>query len=168
MNNISNIDEDDDGDEISEGEDMNDNDEEDESDDNENNDDEEGDDDEYTVKKFIRTFNNGDYDAKFDDALGLDRSLDRNIILQAWPTRASYIKPDNWQERNRIGLERVKEQLETCIESAKDDPRFELELAHNTYGHLLMENEEPIVWHEPILDRYWDQLEAAIDQKKLL
>ena len=24
-----------------------------------------------------------------------------------------------------------------------------------------MENEEPIVWHEPILDRYWDQLEKA-------
>jgi hypothetical protein len=29
-----------------------------------------------------------------------------------------------------------------------------------------MDNEEPIVWHEPILDHYWDRLEAEIDARK--
>jgi hypothetical protein len=36
-------------------------------------------------------------------------------------------------------------------------------LVHNTRWHQqLMNNEEPIVWHEPILDEYWNQLEEAI------
>jgi hypothetical protein len=29
-----------------------------------------------------------------------------------------------------------------------------------------MDNKEPIVWHEPILDEYWDQLEATIDRMR--
>jgi hypothetical protein len=29
-----------------------------------------------------------------------------------------------------------------------------------------MDNEEPIVWHEAILDHYWDQLENEIDRRK--
>jgi hypothetical protein len=43
------------------------------------------------------------------------------------------------------------------------DAHFNLDLIHNSYGHQLMDNEMPIVWHEPILDEYWDQLEANID-----
>jgi hypothetical protein len=31
-----------------------------------------------------------------------------------------------------------------------------------------MDNEEPIVWHEPILDHYWDILEAEIDRMRQL
>jgi hypothetical protein len=31
-----------------------------------------------------------------------------------------------------------------------------------------MDNEEPIVWHEPILDEYWEELEAKIDGRKKL
>jgi hypothetical protein len=31
-----------------------------------------------------------------------------------------------------------------------------------------MDNEEPIVWHEPILDRSWDVLEAEIDRMRQL
>jgi hypothetical protein len=31
-----------------------------------------------------------------------------------------------------------------------------------------MDNEEPIVWHEPILDEYWNQLETEIDRRKQL
>ena len=27
-----------------------------------------------------------------------------------------------------------------------------------------MDNEEPIVWHEPILDEYWNRLEAKMNQ----
>jgi len=53
-----------------------------------------------------------------------------------------------------------------CIDSVKNDTSFNLKLTHNGYGHQLMDNEEPIVWHEPILDEYWDQLEAKIDRKK--
>jgi hypothetical protein len=26
-----------------------------------------------------------------------------------------------------------------------------------------MDNEEPIVWHEPILDEHWNQFEAKVD-----
>jgi hypothetical protein len=35
-------------------------------------------------------------------------------------------------------------------------------LKHNDYGHQLTDNEQPIVWHEPILDEYWEQLDAII------
>jgi hypothetical protein len=41
-------------------------------------------------------------------------------------------------------------------------------LTHNNGWYQLIDNEEPIVWNKPILDIYWDQLEAVIDQKKLL
>ena len=115
------------------------------------------------MEKFIRTFHNGDYDAEFDDIL----SFDRGVIPLVWSTQASYNKPDNWVERNRIGLEKVKRQLQTCIESVSREPKFELELIHNNqWAQQLIDNEEPIVWHEPILDECWDQLEAEIDRKK--
>jgi hypothetical protein len=67
------------------------------------------------METFIRTFHNGDYDAEFDDVL----SIDRGVIPLVWSTQASYNKPDNWRERNRIGLEKVKEQLEK-YQSASD------------------------------------------------
>jgi hypothetical protein len=44
------------------------------------------------VEKFIRTFNNGDYDTEFDDTLSWDRG---GVIPTAWSTQASYNKPDN-------------------------------------------------------------------------
>jgi hypothetical protein len=116
------------------------------------------------VESFIRNFHKGDYDVELDDVL----SSDRGIIIAARPTQASYNKPDNWFERNRIGLERVKKQLQTCIESLHHSKRFRLYLTQNNIWGQLIDNEEPIVWHEPILDRYWDQLEAAIEEKKLL
>jgi hypothetical protein len=67
-------------------------------------------------------------------------------------------------ERNRIGLEKVKEQLQTCIYLVSPVNSFKLNLTHNGPRDQLLNNEEPIVWHEPILDEYWDQLEAEIDQ----
>jgi hypothetical protein len=103
------------------------------------------------MEKFIYTFRNGDYDEEFDDALYLDQS----VTLLVRPTQASYNKTDNWRERNRIGLEKMKVQLKTCIDSVS----LELKLEHNGYGDRLMDNEEPIVWHEPILDEYWNRLE---------
>jgi hypothetical protein len=65
------------------------------------------------VHKFIRTFSNGDYDQEFDDALSSDRSA---VVPNTRPTQASYNKPDDWVERNRIGLGKVKEQLQNCID----------------------------------------------------
>jgi hypothetical protein len=119
------------------------------------------------VKKIIRTFHNDDCDVEFDDALSSDRS-----ILQS-TTRAtqwSYNKPDNWVERNSIGIEKVKRALLTCIDSMKNNARFKLDLNHIRVGRdqRLMNNEESIVWHEPILDRYWDVLEAEIDRMRQL
>jgi hypothetical protein len=101
------------------------------------------------VEKIMRTFHNGTYDAEFNNALSSNRALTPTIM----PTQASYIKPDNWRERNRDGLEGVKEQLQDCIRSAMRDRSFDLCLNHNDGDH-------PIVWHESILDQYWDQLNA--------
>jgi hypothetical protein len=129
---------------------------------------EDNDDDEVEheiVDKFIRTFSNGDYDTEFDNELCADRGAD---LPNTRPTQASYTKPDYWRERNRIGLERVKERLQSCIESAHYSQRFSLQLTHNDYGQQLIDDEEPIVWHESILDEYWNRLEEEIDQNKQL
>jgi hypothetical protein len=117
------------------------------------------------AKTFIRTFSNGDFDTEFDKALTFHRGLIE--ILPSMPTQAPYNKPDNWQERNRIGLERVKEQLQTCINSALVHhlQRFNLLLTHNGDGD---NEEQPIVWHESILDEYWNRLEEEINQNKHL
>jgi hypothetical protein len=110
--------------------------------------DDDDDDEVEVVEKFIRTFHKGDYDA-FVNALSSNRALPPTLM----PTQASYIKPDNWRERNRDGLDGVKEQLQDCIRSAMRDKRFDLCLNHNDGDH-------PIVWHESILDQFWDQLNA--------
>ena len=103
------------------------------------------------VDKFIRTFHSGNYDVEFDGAL-------KSVIIEpVRPTQTSYTKPDNWREMNRIGIEWVKGQLQTCISSVINHHIVNLDLNN-------MDNEIPIVWHEPILDEYWDQLEAEIDQ----
>jgi len=120
-----------------------------------------------SIKKFICNFHNGDYNKELDDKLIHNRS----VIPLARHTQTSYNKPDNWVERNRIGLEIVKEQLETCtydlIESVSHYKSFEFELTHNNqWAQQRMDNEAPIVWHEPILDRYWDQIEEEIDRRK--
>jgi hypothetical protein len=61
-------------------------------------------------------------------------------------TQASYNKPDNWRERNRIGLEQVvKEKLQYCIDLLAPDLScsFNLDLRHNSRQEqqLLMDNE---------------------------
>ena len=161
---------DDDDDEGSDGEDDDDEDSESYDDDLGMNDEEEEVEDE-TAQIFIRTFHNGDYDTKIEDVLSSDQTLSSDPTLNLQnnrPTHASYFKPANWVERNRIGLENVIQHLQTCIDSVTHDNSFNLELTHNVYGHQLMDNEEPIVWHEPILDEYWGRLEAEIDRRKQL
>jgi hypothetical protein len=120
------------------------------------------------VEKFIRTFHSGNYDVEFDDALNYDQS----VIVPVRPTQASYTKPDNWRERNRIGLVRVQAQLQTCIDSLAPDLSCGVNLRLNRnssrWGQQLLDNEEPIVWHEAILDESWSNLDAAIDQYRQL
>ena len=107
------------------------------------------------IETFIRTFHNCDYDAaEFDDKL----SYDRSVPLPVRPTQTLYNKPDNWRQRNRIGLEKLKERLEKYWVS--NTKTFSLHLTHN--HEQLVDDEEPIVWHEPILDHYWTFLEAGI------
>jgi hypothetical protein len=135
----------------------------------ENDDDDDDDDDsgsvaevkDETVETFIRTFHNGDYDIEFDNAL----SSDRSETLPVRPTQASYHKPDNWQDRNRIGLERIKGQLQGLFNEVSQDKHCWISLIH---GPQLIDNEEPIVWHEPILDEYWDKVEGKINRRRQL
>jgi len=113
----------------------------------------------------MQNFSNGDYDAEIDNALSFDRSV---VLPNTRPTLASYNKPDNWRERNRIGLEKVKEHLQNSINLESHGYSMGIYLNHNSGGYYhdtLMDNEEPIVWHhETILDEYWDQLEEAVQQ----
>ena len=117
-----------------------------------------------TVEKFIRTFHKGYYDAEFDNAL----RLDRNVIPPARPTQASYNKPDNWIERNRIGLEKVKRQLQNLVGSVTLCENFRLILRQNSQRDQLVDTEEQIVWHEPVLQDILDQLKTEIDRRKQL
>jgi hypothetical protein len=101
-------DNDSDDEEIDGDDDDNNDDDEDDSEDNESDEEETSDDETIDIhiedeilEKFICTFHNGDYDAEIDDKLSSDRSPWHG---PARPTQASYNKPDNWRERNRIGL----------------------------------------------------------------
>ena len=97
------------------------------------------------VESFIRNFHNGNYDVEFDDVL----SSDRGTIIAARPTQASYNKPDNWRERNRLGLEEVRQQLQECIDIVKNsDTSFHLCLTY-PINQQLIDDEEPIVWLNP-------------------
>jgi hypothetical protein len=82
------------------------------------------------VEKFIRNVYNDGYDIDFDIAL----RFDRNVTLPGRPTQASYNKPENWVHRNRIGLEKVKRQLLTCIDSMTNDAHLNLDLNHISTG----------------------------------
>jgi hypothetical protein len=136
---------------------------EDESDNDDSDDDESDDDEDISIETFLRSLHNGDYDKELDNTL----SLDRGIIIATRFTQASYNKPNNWRERNRIGLEKMKEQLQTCIYKVSHGHSLNLHFTHN-YGtpHQLMDSEEPIVWHEPVLDECWDEIEAKLYEQK--
>jgi hypothetical protein len=60
----------------------------------------------------------------------------------------------------------VKEQLKKSIDSAKDHSHiFRLSLIHNSYR---VRDGEPIVWHEKILDEYWNQIEEEWMKQKIV
>ena len=108
------------------------------------------------MERFARTFNNCDYDQDLDDELSLKES---GSLSHTRATQASYNKPNDWVERNRIGLEGMKRQMQSCIDSVLQVTGLELRLSHNGSVDQLIDNEEPIVWHEPVLDEYWNRLE---------
>jgi hypothetical protein len=111
------------------------------------------------VEKFLRTFHRGDYDAEFDNELcSTDRA--EAVNLRSHPTQASYNKPDNWIHRNGTGLEKVLGQLQNFIDMKMHGIDFCFNLCHKT-NQRLRNNEESIVWHEPILQKYWGRLEEA-------
>ena len=141
---------DDDDDEGSDGED-------DDDEDSESNDDVIEDE---TALIFIRTFHNGDYDQEFDDKLIYDRCA----ILPAQSKQVSYNKPDNWRERNQIGLELLIEGLQNRIDRWSHNRGFDLRLTHNSRfdQQLLMDNDAPIVWHEPVLDIIWNRISVRV------
>ena len=98
------------------------------------------------------------------DALSVNR-----VQIDTRPTQAAYNnKPDNWRERNRIGLTNLKKHLRTCIDSANHGERFKLNLAHNSSWDQIRDDEEPIVWHDSSLDEYWDQLDVNFYRRKQL
>jgi hypothetical protein len=57
------------------------------------------------------TFSKGNYDNDIEDALG--RGADQSRIATTREVIDLYNKPADWMERNAIGLENLKEQLET-------------------------------------------------------
>ena len=151
-------------DESDEEESDDDDDEEDENDEGIESEEEEEESNDDEVETFIRSFHTGDYDQEFDDTLSSNRSV--TWLVPARPTQASYNKPNNWKHINQQGLAKLKRQLQNCIRLAYLEESFNLDLTHNSYQDQLMDNEEPIVWHEPILDEYWHRIEEAIDRKK--
>lgn len=66
-----------------------------------------------------------------------------------------------------MGLTKSKEQLQNCIDSVTDQSkRIWLYLTHNSPLDQLGDDKEPIVWHDPIIDDYWEELEEAFDWRK--
>ena len=65
--------------------------------------------------------------------------------------------------------EEMEGRLQSCIESVSLSQSFNLCLRHIVWDQQqLLDNEEPIVWHEAILDHYWDQLDNEIKWRKQL
>ena len=58
----------------------------------------------------------------------------------------------------------MKEQLQTLYQLGVACTSFHLNMRH--VGEMY--DEEPIVWHEEILDEYWDRIETEIDRRKQL
>ena len=53
--------------------------------------------------------------------------------------------------------------MQSCIDSVLQVTGLELRLSHNHFDDQLIDNEEPIVWHEPVLDEYWNRLEKMVE-----
>ena len=70
----------------------------------------------------------------------------------------------------------MKTQLQTFINTNLcgkgyfdiDLTSFTLSLRHDSVWNRLVENEEPIVWNQPVLDEYWNRFEEEIDRREQL
>ena len=102
------------------------------------------------LKQFMLTFSKDNYDNDIEDALSAYHSriatTDEVIDL--------YNKPPDWMERNAIGLENLKKQLEKHTGSAMEGKQY-LFFDHGD------DHEEPVVWHDPSINPYWEQLTTA-------
>jgi len=110
------------------------------------------------LKQFMLSFCKGYYDDDIEEALG--RSADHRLPTTIHAECIDlYRKPADWMERNAIGLENVKAQLQEHTRSAEDGGEFNLYLNHNLTSRI---EEEPVVWHDPSIAPYWEQLTAAL------
>jgi hypothetical protein len=111
---------------------------------------------------FIRNFHRGDSDLEFDNALSFVRSESVPTVRtqhNSPPSQASYNKPENWKERNRRGLMTMVAKMQGIIDTCSV-------CINMVYNYYMVDDFEPIVWHEPILAECWSQLKATIDRKK--
>jgi Ran GTPase-activating protein (RanGAP) involved in mRNA processing and transport len=60
----------------------------------------------------------------------------------------------------------VQRLLQSYINCVSHDENIVLDLRHNIPWGQLRDNEEPIVWHDLILDQLWNKLEATFDASK--
>jgi len=108
-----------------------------------------------TIENFIRTFHNGNYDVELDNAL----SFSRDVI--------PWLGPHRRHITSQITGEKGIEWEQNCIDSVTDQSkRIWLYSTHNSPLDQLGDDEEPIVWHDPIIDEYWDELKEAFDWRK--
>ena len=107
------------------------------------------------MRKFICTFTRGNYEDKIENALG--RGADRLLSTTANAVIGLYNKPADWMERNAVGLENLKEQLQQCIRMAEDGKSFSIVLEQMQR----YQSDAPVVWHDPSINPYWEKLTTA-------
>ena len=105
--------------------------------------------------QFMLTLSKGHYDDQIGDALEVDYV---HKITTHHSDIDRYNKPTNWMERNAVGLENLKERLQHYnLRFAEGRQSFKLKLVHNYESRI----EEAVVWHDPSIDPYWEQLTTA-------
>ncbi len=106
------------------------------------------------LTQFMLTFRRGNYDDYIENALGRvdDHSRITTIHLGIDPCN----RPADWMERNAIVLANLKMQMEQHTHSAEEGREyFGMDLAQED------DHEEPVVWREPSINQYWEQLTTA-------
>ena len=104
------------------------------------------------------TFHEGNYDDDIEDTLR--RGADDSRITTTREGINLYDKPADWMERNAIGLERIKTELDMHtirLMAARRGERTYFYLLHYSVGT----EAEPVVWHDPSIDPHWERLTKA-------
>ncbi len=101
------------------------------------------------MNQLMNTFCKGHYDDEIEDAKGRGRDDDHPLV------NTCSNKPTDCLERNAIGLENKAIQSLNLVEDGKSVGLF---LLHNIPQRF---QEECVVWHDPSIDPYWEQLVTA-------